>query len=248
MRKFKILLTNDDGYTAEGIRALYKVLKDEYDIYLVAPETEQSGFSHKITLKIPLHLQKISKSGCEGFKLNGTPTDCVKLALQNLYKGEIDLVLSGINRGSNNGISVHYSGTVAAIVEGKFYGKAGVAVSLFSYTDEKFDTAAEFIKKFLDKHIETIVERGSLLNINIPDLESYSFDNISYCNQGLCNFNGDYRFIEHLGRQFYWADGPEKEVDPKRFDDDSEILKNRITITPLKVDLTDYEELEYWKR
>lgn len=246
MKRYNILLTNDDGYNAEGIKAIYHTLKERFNLFVLAPETEQSGFSHKITLKTPLHLQPFEDGDYKGYKLNGTPTDCTKLALQNLYKDRIDLVISGINRGSNNGISVHYSGTVAAVVEGAFFNIPGIAISLFSYMDRKFENGAKFLLNFLEQHIEKIIERGSILNINIPDLENCIDQKPIFCKQGLANFNSDYKHIEHVGQNFYWAGGPGKDK-PKGEDDDHYILKNRITITPLDIDLTNERELKFWQ-
>jgi len=222
-KKFNILLTNDDGIFFEGLTALYNALKEDYNIFVVAPEQEQSGSSHKITISHPLKPKKINKFGIKGIKVDGTTTDCVKIALQNFHKDKIDLVLSGINKGSNNGISIHYSGTVSAVIEGAFYKVPGIAVSLFNYEDKKFDEAAHYLKGFLKENIAAIIERKSLLNINIPE-------NV--------DFNRNH---------YYWCGGPEKNVDLTREDDDRFILENEITITPLKVDLTDYEEMKFWQ-
>jgi len=245
---YNILLTNDDGIFADGIVALFKAFKDDnkYNLFVVAPETEQSGFSHKITLKTPLHCKKINNGNIEVIMVNGTPTDCAKLSLHNLYKDKIDLVISGINNGSNNGISIHYSGTVAAVIEGGFYKIPGIAASLYSYTDKKFDEGAEFIKKFVDDYIDTLIKRKSLLNINIPDNVDYS-EKPLFCKMGQGNFTEDYVRISHNQKEYFWAGGPSKYVDMKSEDDDRFILNDRITITPIKVDCTDYDELNYFK-
>lgn len=245
-KEITILLTNDDGFYADGILALYQELQKNYRVLMVAPESEQSGFSHKLTLKTPLHLTKVNKPDVTGMIINGTPVDCVKLALLNLYPDEIDLVISGINRGSNNGISVHYSGTVAAVIESAFYGIPGLAVSLFDYTDNKFKAAAEFIALFVKDNLETLMIKKSVLNINIPLSVDYNQKPV-FCRMGKAVFSENYLNYNHLGRDFFWAGGPDKNVDKQGNDDDRYILENMITITPLQFDFTDYEELKYWQ-
>lgn len=244
-KKLNILLTNDDGIFFEGLTALYNAFKEDYNIFVVAPEQEQSGSSHKITISHPLKPKKINKFGIKGIKVDGTTADCVKIALQNFYKDKIDLVLSGINKGSNNGISIHYSGTVSAVIEGAFYKVPGIAVSLFNYEDKKFEEAAHYLKGFLKENIASIIERKSLLNINIPENADFNRPP-KFCRMGLGNFNVDYVKYEYLGNHYYWCGGPEKNVDLTREDDDRFILENEITITPLKIDLTDYEEMKFW--
>ncbi|MBN2790147.1 MAG: 5'/3'-nucleotidase SurE [Candidatus Delongbacteria bacterium] len=244
--KLNILLTNDDGIFFDGIKELYYALKDEFNIFIVAPSEEHSGTSHKITINQPLLIHKVADKDLKGISVNGTPVDCVKLALQNLYNGKIDLVVSGINKGSNNGISVHYSGTVAAIIEGAFFNIPGIAVSLYSYQDNKFKDAAVFVKDFIKKNFEFMKENSSILNINIPTEPDYSKPPI-YCRQGLGNFFQLYAEHNHLGKNYFFAGGPEKELDYERDDDDRYILENEITITPLKIDLTDYEDLKKWR-
>jgi len=243
--KKTILLTNDDGFYADGIQALYHALKADYNVLMVAPESEQSGFSHKLTLKAPLHIARINKPEVQGVIVNGTPVDCVKIALLNLYPAQIDLVISGINRGSNNGISVHYSGTVAAVIESAFYQLPGIAVSLYDYQDEKFKDGARFIHSFLAENIETIISRKSVLNINIPLAVDYSQAPV-FCRMGKAVFSERYINYNHLGKDFYWAGGPDKEIDRHGDDDDRYVLENKITITPLQFDLTDNQELKFW--
>lgn len=245
-KQITILLTNDDGFYADGILALYNELKDNYRVLMVAPESEKSGFSHKLTLKTPLHLSKINKPEATGVIINGTPVDCVKLALLNLYQNQIDLVISGINRGSNNGISVHYSGTVAAVIESAFYKIPGLAVSLYDYTDNKFNEAAKFINNFLKEHLNTIILKKSVLNINIPLEVDYTKKPV-FCRMGQAVFSENYHNYNHLGRDFYWAGGPDKNIDTHGDDDDRFVLENMITVTPLQFDLTDYDGLKYWQ-
>ena len=244
--KLNILLTNDDGIFFEGIKELYYALREEFNIFVVAPSEEHSGTSHKITIHQPLLTNEVTEDDMKGISVNGTPVDCVKLALQNLYNGKIDLIVSGINKGSNNGISVHYSGTVAAIIEGAFFNIPGIAVSLFSYQDKKFKEAAQFIKQFIKENYEFMKENNSVLNINIP-FESDFSKKPKYCRQGLGNFFQLYAEHNHLGKNYYFAGGPEKELDHDRDDDDRYILENEITITPLKIDLTDYDNLKLWR-
>ncbi len=247
-KKINILLTNDDGIFYEGIIALYQALikEENFNVFVLAPEFEQSGTSHRITLAKPLQLKEVDKYGIKGKSVNGSPADCIKLALHNIHKDEIDIVVSGINKGSNNGISVHYSGTVAAIVEAGFFKVAGIAISLYDFEDKKYEAAAEFLKDFLLTYGEDIIARKSLLNINIPNEVDYQ-KLPQFCKLGLGNYCGEYDFFRHLGRNFYWTSGPVKDIAKGRNDDDNYILQNEITITPLTIDLTDLEELKYWQ-
>ena len=241
--KLNILLTNDDGIFFEGLKELYNALKEDHNIFVVAPVEEHSGTSHKITIDQPLLAREVNDGNMTGLSVNGTPADCVKLALQNLYNGKIDLIISGINKGSNNGISVHYSGTVAAVIEGAFFNIPGIAISLYSYHDIKFKRAAQYIKQFVKKNYKFMKENRSVLNINIP-LEPDFSKEPKYCRQGLGNFSQLYAEYNYLGKAYYFAGGPEKELDHDRDDDDRYILENEITVTPLKIDLTDYDDLK----
>jgi 5'-nucleotidase len=165
----KILLTNDDGIFAPGLAAIYKELAKVGDVTVAAPADGQSGASHSVTFSSPLVCNKVDIQGqFSGFSINGSPADCVKLAVMQLHEGSVDLLVSGINHGANAGINVYYSGTVAAAMEGAFLGLGAVAMSL-SYEEEMdFEKAAHYCAKVL-KHLMP-VESGNVININIPEL------------------------------------------------------------------------------
>src|SRR5262245_22486060 len=171
----RILLTNDDGIYAPGLRALRKELKALGDVMVVAPASEQSAAGHSITLLVPLMVQEVRDEESEllGWAVEGKPADCVKLALQELLPEPPDLIVSGLNAGSNAGINVLYSGTVAAAVEGAFYRHTSIAVSL-AYTKAQpldFPRAASLARRVIEGILSHIVPSGTLINVNIPALE-----------------------------------------------------------------------------
>ena len=162
----KILVSNDDGYLAEGIRALASALRDLGEVTVVAPDRNRSGASNSLTLENPLRLNKI-KDGV--YRVDGTPTDCVHLAITGLLDEEPDMVVSGINAGANLGDDVLYSGTVAAAMEGRFLGLPAIAISLDGHTATHFETAAWVASKLV-RHLQTTsLPADTILNVNVPD-------------------------------------------------------------------------------
>ncbi|MFH1487396.1 MAG: 5'/3'-nucleotidase SurE, partial [Pseudomonadota bacterium] len=222
----KVLLTNDDGIHAPGLMALYRELIRDFDIEIVAPESEMSAVGHAITLTSPLRVQKVYKNGdFYGYGVKGTPADCVKIAVQELLAERPDMILSGINLGANVGVNVLYSGTVSAATEGAFLGIRSAAISLDARRDPDYRFAAEFARKIIDYILENGLKEGTALNINIPALPRDRIRGIAVTRQGVGRFQERYeRRIDPRGNIYYWLSG-EKPVEEKIQDADAKVLK-----------------------
>ena len=165
----RILLTNDDGIEAEGINTLSEFLKkDGHEVHIVAPIKEQNATSHSITLHEPL---RIFEKGKNRFAVTGSPADCIILAMKVIMKSPVDLVISGINGGQNMGEDILYSGTVAAALEAMFMGIPAISVSLASYINQKFETAAFYMNKMIENGIHRLISENEVFNINVPNVE-----------------------------------------------------------------------------
>jgi len=245
----KILLTNDDGIHAPGLTALYEELYSDFDVSIVAPETEMSAAGHSITLSNPLKVREIEKNGTfYGFAVNGTPADCVKIAVQQLLAETPDIILSGINLGANTGINVLYSGTVSAATEGTFLGISSAALSLDAMKDADFGFAAGFSRKIIDYIKDNKVNKNTALNVNIPAVPEKEIKGVSLARQSLTIHREKYeQRIDPRGNVYYWLTG-EFSPDERAADTDTALLKqNMITITPITYDLTCLGVLERMK-
>ena len=245
----KILLTNDDGIHAPGLSALYKELHSDFDVSIVAPEAEMSAAGHSITLSNPLKVREIEKNGSfYGFAVNGTPADCVKIAVQQLLAETPDIILSGINLGANTGINVLYSGTVSAATEGTFLGISSAALSLDTVKDADFIFAAGFSRKIIDYIKDNEINKNTALNVNIPAVPEKEIKGIALARQSLTIHREKYeQRIDPRGNVYYWLTG-EFSPDEKDSDTDTALLKqNMITITPITYDLTCPGDLERMK-
>jgi 5'-nucleotidase len=248
----RILLTNDDGIYAPGLRALRRQLVKLGSVTAVAPATEQSGVGHSITLLTPLVVQEVVEDDARiGWLVEGSPADCVKLACLELLKEPPDLVVSGINMGANAGINVLYSGTVAAAVEGAFFGIRSIAVSL-EYSDyPNFDHAAELAVRVIAQILEHDPQPGSLFNVNLPELRGEEPAGVRVVPQGVVRYQeGFERRVDPRGRVYFWS-----KIDyvprPHEGETDLTALGSRhITVTPLRFDLTDrgmLDEMSGWR-
>jgi len=251
-RKKLILLTNDDGIEAEGINVLYKVfsMDKNYDVRIIAPQFERSAVGHGITVFDPIWVKKEYRDGkfyC--FVVNGTPADCVKL-YNELIGQKPDLLFSGINRGSNIGENIIYSGTVSAATEGLCNNIPSVAVSLDSYLEADYSFAARFSKKIAD-----IIVRNNglppkiLLNINIPDLPKEKIKGVKITRQSDARFNDFFlKRTDPRGRDYYWMDGEFAEMNHCDNSDYCAVRDGYISITPIKHDMTDYSKIEFLEK
>ncbi len=239
----RILLTNDDGFFAPGLQILHQVLAHQHELYVVAPEGQRSAIGHSITLFEPLMLTKHALTGDGlGFAVRGTPSDCVKLAVQGELIPRPDLVISGINNGQNLGTDVFYSGTVSAAMEGVLLGIPSIAVSLASYDFEDFHPAAEFINQRLTQ-LAGICDRG-LLNINIPGTPANEWKGLLVTRLGKTVYKDVFsQYTDPRGRSFYWQGGT-LQLEEQEGTDLWAVSQGYVAITPLHSDLTDYAKLD----
>jgi 5'-nucleotidase len=241
----RVLLTNDDGIHAPGLKALYQELQSDYQVLIVAPDSEMSAVGHAITLASPLRVQEVYKNGgFFGYGVKGTPADCVKIAVQELLGAAPDIILSGINLGANVGVNVLYSGTVSAATEGAFLGIPSAAISLDARRRPDFGFAARFSRELIGFIRQNGLRQRTALNVNIPALPPEGIRGVSFTRQGVARFREKFeRRIDPRGNVYYWLSGetPLEEGNP---DADARALQEkRITITPISYDLTCEEEL-----
>jgi len=243
----RILVTNDDGILAPGIQALAHALRPLGDIDVVAPDEGQSGSAHKITFMSPLITQRVNVgSDLQGWSVDGSPADCVKLAVCALCEGRPDLVVSGINAGSNRGVDVIYSGTVAAAVEAAFIGIPSLAISLEASRVLDFEKAAVYARAIVERAIELHITPGMVLNVNIPRLDRGEPRGVRVVQQSTAPWTDNYdRRVDPRGRAYFWlTDSGDRE--PESGDTDLSALRaGYVTITPLQYDLTQYAQLRH---
>ncbi len=250
MKKLLILISNDDGIHAPGINALAEEIKKIGDVVIVAPDKQQSAVGHAITMNSPLRVQKVDKQGTFfGYAVTGTPADAVKLAVRSLLPHPPDLVISGINHGSNTAISVIYSGTVSAATEGTILGIPSFAISLTTYDEADFSYAAAFASKLSLKIIEQGLPKGTLLNVNVPPVAASEIKGIVITKQGKSVWNDEFESRRDPNdREYFWLKGDLLELDHDDDIDQRAILNNKVSITPIHYDLTDYATFEAMKK
>lgn len=243
-----ILLTNDDGYNASGIQTLFRVLKSKtkHDISIVAPEDQRSATGHSITLHKPLFVTEYDLDGKQkGYAISGTPSDCVKLAIQGELVPRPELIISGINQGPNLGTDVFYSGTVSAAMEGVLLNIPAFAVSLASYGYTNFEPAATYLAEHLD-FIAQHNKKG-LININFPGKPAADWCGVKVTRLSKAVYENVFeRRVDPRGRTYYWQGGnPIQDIE---LDSDSKaIQENYISITPMHCDLTDFAGFKTWQ-
>lgn len=242
-----ILLSNDDGFSSPGIQVLAKTLRRIAKVVVVAPDREQSATSHSLTLHRPL---RVTRHSPENYSVDGTPTDCITLAIHEILKSKPDLVVSGINRGANLGDDVHYSGTVSAAMEGAIMGIRAVAVSLVVWGDDvpHFKTAGQFMLRLccrlLNPDKPALLSGRGVLNVNVPNLPPSSIRGHCFTRLGKRNY-GEVIFekIDPRGKKYYWIGGDERTFATIRGSDAEAILAKKISMTPLQVDMTHHSLL-----
>lgn len=238
-----ILVSNDDGIHSEGLHALERALKMVGEIYTVAPDREQNAVSHSLTLHRPLRIEEIAP---RRFAVNGTPTDCVNLAVKGFLPVRPNLVVSGINKGANLGDDITYSGTVSAAIEGSLLGIPSIAISLvMREKPPRFETAAEFAATLAAHVIAQGMPPDTLLNVNVPDLPRPEIQGYRLTRQGKRRYAEtiDAR-IDPRGRKYYWIGGDDLGFDPDEGTDCVAVHEGYISVTPLHVDLTNYRALQ----
>lgn len=242
----KILVSNDDGYLAPGIKSLAQALSSLGEVTVIAPDRNRSGASNSLTLDRPLSVKKI---GDRHYYVNGTPTDCVHLALSSdLLEDKPDIVVSGINHGSNLGDDVIYSGTVAAAMQGRFLGLPAVAVSLDGETH--FETAAKVAVTLVKRLSTHRLPASTILNVNVPDLPLDQLEGYEIARLGTRYLaEKALRQINPRGHEVYWIGLPGPEQDAGPGTDFSALRNKRVAVTPLQLDWSHYtafEEVSKW--
>lgn len=247
-----ILVSNDDGITAPGLKALVDVCRKLGKVVVVAPDGPQSGMGHAITLNKPLRIEKMAIFGddVDAWQTSGTPVDCVKLAIDKLLLSKPDLMVSGINHGSNSSINVIYSGTMSAAVEGAIDGIQSVGFSLCDYAyDANFEPSKPFIEQIIRKLIENPLPYGTLLNVNIP--ATNAIKGIKICRQASAKWEESFdQRTDPYGRNYYWMVGNFVSLDNGEDTDVFAIENNFISVVPTQFDLTDHKAistLNNWK-
>ncbi len=238
----RILQTNDDGVYAPGYRALHKELVKLGNVTMVAPASEQSAVGHSITLRTPLITQELfdEQGKSLGWAVEGKPADCVKLALLELLPEQPDIIVSGLNAGSNAGINVLYSGTVAAAIEGAFFRRTSFAVSLATLkTVPPFAEAAVYARQVIEQILNHTFPQGMLFNINIPPLELGPIRGVRIVRQNVAPYCDRYdRRVDPRGRIYFWS-GPDFSCpEPHPDTDETALAEGFITVTPLQFNLT----------
>ena len=237
-----ILLSNDDGYLAPGLACLALTLERQARISVVAPERDRSGASNSLTLTQPLRVKKGENSF---YYVDGTPTDCVHLAITGLLEQDPDIVISGINRGANLGDDVIYSGTVAAAMEGRFLGLPAIAVSLVGQEGRHFDTAARVVLRLLEQLQHNPLPADTILNVNVPDIPFGDLRGFEATRLGHRHKSEPViRSRDPHGETIYWVGPPGGEADAGPGTDFHAIRHHCVSVTPLHVDLTRYTALE----
>lgn len=241
-----LLLTNDDGFHAPGLAAMRNALADIDDVLVVAPDIEQSGVAHSITLHVPLRVRKVHRKGrLFGYAVNGSPADCVKLAMCELLKSKPDAVISGINCGANTGVSVLYSGTVAGAFEGAMFGLPSFAFSLDYREDIEFSDAARVVRDVFTLFRDEPLAPGVLLNVNIPALPADKMKGVMITR--MCRAPFIERFekrVDPRGNAYYWITGAIENADRTDETDIVALENGYVSVTPLHYDLTEYQVAE----
>jgi 5'-nucleotidase len=241
-----ILLTNDDGIHAEGLRRLKEISETLGDVIIVAPNTEQSAVGHSITLYDPIKAHEVIKHGAfYGYAIGGTPADSVKLAIHYLLPRKPDLVISGINNGANLGINVLYSGTVSAATEAAILGAPAMAVSVAAKKNPPFNSVFPFVRKIASWVLANRLPQGVALNVNVPALPPDKIKGIRITRQSLSRFHETFeRREDPRGDFYYWLSG---ETTPDGVDDGVDIFclkQGYVSVTPLFYDLTAHKHTE----
>lgn len=253
MSKRKILITNDDGVKSRGIGALTEMMRQYGEIVVVAPFEAQSGMSAALTIGKPLRLTELkTEKGLKVYACSGTPADCVKMAMNQIFNEQApDLLVSGINHGSNASIASLYSGTLGAAAEGTVYGIPSIGFSLTSHDpDADFSAAIHYGKIIVDKFLENPVLPDIFLNVNFPAVKIEDISGIKFSHQGKGQWIKEFeQRKDPYGFNYYWMTGEFYNQEPEdTFADHNLLSKNYISIVPHKIDTTDYNEIERLER
>ena len=246
-----IFVTNDDGYTSKGFRAAVNLAREFGDVIAIAPDRVQSGMSQAITITAPLFLRKVEEGeGLTIYAFSGTPVDCSKIAFDHLLREtKVDLVLSGINHGSNAAINVMYSGTMGAAIEGSLYGVPSIGLSIDDHdADADFEGAVEYGRMVVRQVLEAQdrLPRPLCLNVNVPRCAASEIQGIRLCRQTRGFWREEfYKRTDPHGRDYYWLTGAFQNIEPEAEDTDEWALAHRyVSVVPVQTDMTDYRQLK----
>ncbi|MFH6603522.1 5'/3'-nucleotidase SurE [Maribacter algicola] len=250
MSKPLILVTNDDGITAPGLRALIRFMGDLGEVVVVAPDSPQSGKGHAITIDDTLFSTKVTVDQLHGapkeYSCSGTPADCVKLGLQVILDRKPDICVSGINHGSNSSINVIYSGTMSAAIEAGIEGIPAIGFSLLDYSwNADFEQAGPAIKKIVRQSLKKGMPEGVVLNVNIPKLSKENIKGIKVCRQARANWKEkfDHR-TSPMGKDYYWLTGEFELLDKGEDTDEWALANGYISVVPTQFDLTAHHAIQ----
>lgn len=248
----RILVSNDDGINSKGIKELVKELKKIGDVTVVAPITEQSAVGHAITMKLPLRVVEHYLNGeFFGYAVDGTPADCVKMGMRNLMKEQPDIVVSGINHGSNTAINIIYSGTVSAAREAAIMDVPSIAVSVTSHDATEFEYAAKTAAELSKLVVKNGLPKGTMLNVNVPNIPVDEIKGTLITRQGQSKWDDIYEErSDPYGKRYYWLTGKLIELDEHLETDQFAVVNKYVSVTPIQFDLTDYktyEAMQDWK-
>lgn len=241
-----ILISNDDGITAPGIKALIEVMTELGDVLVVAPDKPQSAMGHAITINQPIRLTEVHVyPGISAYQCSGTPVDCVKLAIDKLLPRKPDLMVSGINHGSNASINVIYSGTMSAAVEAAIDGMPAIGFSLCDYAwDADFESIKPYIKKIAQETLKRSLPYGTLLNVNLPVPTSGKIKGIKICRQAQAKWKEDFdQRTDPFGRSYYWMTGKFINMDKGEDTDQWALENDYVSVVPTMFDLTDHQRI-----
>ena len=245
-----IFITNDDSYLSKGFRAMVNLAKEFGHVIAIAPDRVQSGMSQAITINQPLFMRTVEQSeGVEIYALSGTPVDCAKIAFDHFFANKrVDLVLSGINHGSNAAVNVMYSGTMGAAIEGSFYNVPSIGISLDDHdADADFEGAVEQGRKIIAQVLQSaeMLPRPLCLNVNVPRCAREEIQGIRLCRQTRGFWREDfYARQDPHGRDYFWLTGAFQNAEPEAEDTDEWALAHKyVAVVPVQVDMTDYAML-----
>jgi 5'-nucleotidase len=249
-----ILVTNDDGITAPGLRTLIAVMKTIGDVVVVAPDSPQSAMGHAITINSTLHVEKVTidDGNQDEYSCSGTPADCVKLGVREVLNRKPDLCVSGINHGSNSSINVIYSGTMSAALEAGIEGIPAIGFSLLDYNwSANFEHCKSFVKTIAENVLKNGLPNGVVLNVNIPNIEAKAIKGIKICRQAKANWVEEFdKRTNPMGREYYWLTGKFINLDNGEDTDEWALENNYVSIVPVQFDLTAHhaiQNLNTWK-
>jgi len=250
----RILISNDDGIFAQGIKVLSETLAKEHEVYVIAPDRERSANGHALTLDQPLRVEEVThlENVKLALKVNGTPSDSVKIAMGVILKDNLpDLVIAGINRGANVGTDIMYSGTVSAAMEGTILGYPAISVSINSFSDQHYETGADYTLNFLRNFKDKKLPPKTLLNINFPCLPKNEVKGVKITKLGVHRYLDFFEErVDLRGKTYYWVAGKSLEYEDEEDADVTVLRQGYISLTPIHYDLTNYSfinDLNSWE-